>query len=186
MAAPRKENIKENILSAARTLLDSKAIADISLKDIADAAGISKGTLYYHYKTKGEIFFDLIDRHLDKQWRDFVSWTENKEKDTSIQRLAKYVLERNIADAGLRIQLFSEAQTGDAEIRKRLIKRYAEFEALISQKIAERTSLPADYLTWLILLASDGIIVQKAIQNEDFDADAFIKQSAELLQEVNK
>lgn len=186
MAAPRKENIKEIILDATRTLLQTHTLADLSLAQIAQAAGISKGTLYYHYKTKSEIFFDLTDRYLNEQWDDFISWTENKEKDTSIQRLVKYVVERNTAEAGLRMHLFCEAQLGDEALRQKLVRRYDEFQRLISSKIAERTDLPADFLTWLILLASDGIIVQEAIRNDSFERDNFISQSAKYLQSFGK
>lgn len=186
MAAPRKENIKEIILDATCGLLETQMLADISLAEIAKAAGISKGTLYYHYKTKGDIFFDITDRYLNEQWDDFIRWTENKEKDTSIQRLVKYVVERNTAEAGLRMHLFCEAQLGDEALRQKLVRRYAEFQELISGKIAERTDLPADFLTWLILLASDGIIVQEAIQNTQFDTESFIEQGAKLLEAFGK
>ncbi len=186
MAAPRKENIKEVILDATRMLLETHTLADLSLAQIASAAGISKGTLYYHYKTKGEIFFDLTDRYLKEQWDDFIRWTDNKEKDTSIQRLVKYVVERNTAEAGMRMHLFCEAQLGDEALRQKLVCRYKEFQQLISSRIAERTDLPADFLTWLILLASDGIIVQEAIRNEQFDTEAFIKQGANLLEAFGK
>ena len=47
MAAPRKDNIKEKILQATTELLKTTALAEISLAEIAAAAGISKGTLYY-------------------------------------------------------------------------------------------------------------------------------------------
>ena len=186
MAAPRKENIKEIILNATCALLEKQALADISLAQIAAAAGVSKGTLYYHYKTKGEIFFYITDRYLNEQMDDFVRWTENKEKDTSIQRLVKYVVERNIASAGLRMHLFYEAQLGDEALQSKLQERYSAFHRSISQKIAERTDFPADFLTWLILLASDGIIVQEAIKNEGFDANAFIQQGAKLLEALGK
>ena len=52
MAAPRNENIREKILSAAEDLLASEKMSDISLADIAKEAGVSKGTLYYYYKNK--------------------------------------------------------------------------------------------------------------------------------------
>ena len=52
MAAPRKDNIKEKILQATTELLKTTALAEISLAEIAAAAGISKGTLYYHYKMR--------------------------------------------------------------------------------------------------------------------------------------
>lgn len=186
MAAPRKENIKEVILNATCALLETQALADISLAQIAETAGVSKGTLYYHYKTKGEIFFDITDRYLNEQMEDFVRWTENKEKDTSIQRLVKYVVERNTSSAGLRMHLFYEAQLGDTALQSKLQERYSAFHQSISQKIAERTDFPADFLTWLILLASDGIIVQEAIKNESFDTNAFIQQGVKLLETLGK
>lgn len=186
MAAPRKENIRQLILDATCELLKTQALADISLAEIAKAAGISKGTLYYHYKTKGEIFFEITDRYLDEQWEDLIRWTENKDKDTSLNRLVKYVVERNIASAGLRMHLLSEAQLGDEVLRQRLITRYEEFQALISQKIAERTGIPADFLTWLILLLSDGLIVQEAIKSDALDREAFLHQGVRVLRELDR
>ncbi|MCI6770875.1 MAG: TetR/AcrR family transcriptional regulator [Oscillospiraceae bacterium] len=186
MAAPRKENIKEMVLDALLKLLETKSFNEISLAEVAKAAGISKGTLYYHYKTKGEIFFDLTDRYLSEQWDDLVRWTENKEKDTSIHRLVKYVVERNVAAASFRMQLYSEAQLGDAELKRKLSKRYDEFQKLISEKIAERTNIDPDFLTWLILLLSDGIIIQSAIGNTEFDTEKFILDGTRYLTEFSQ
>ena len=100
MAAPRNDNVKEKILDAATGLLDTQTFADISLAEIAAAAGVSKGTLYYYYKNKTDILFDLTNRYLDRQWYELIAWTENKDKDTSVHRLVKYVVERNTASAG--------------------------------------------------------------------------------------
>lgn len=186
MAAPRKDNVKLIILDATIKLLNDKALSDISLAEIATAAGISKGTLYYHYKTKTDILFDITDRYLNTQWDELISWTENKEKDTSVHRLVKYVVERNTASASIRIHLLNAAMLGDEDMRVKLIKRYREFEKLIAEKIAERAdTVSADYLTWLILLASDGLMIQKVLNNESFDSESFIKQSAEYIKELN-
>lgn len=184
MAAPRKENIKELILDSLISLLKTKSLNEISLAEVASNAGISKGTLYYHYKTKGEIFFDLTDRYLSEQWDELIAWTENKEKDTSIHRLIKYVVERNVQNASFRMQLYSEAQLGDNELKEKLAKRYDEFQRLICEKIAERTIFDADFLTWLILLLSDGIIIQSAIDNKNFDREKFIDDGIKYLTTV--
>ena len=98
-------------MDAAETLLQTDNLSDITLAEIAALAGVSKGTLYYHYKDKTEILFGLTDRYLDKQWDELVSWTENKEKDTSIHRLVKYVVERNVASAGIRLHLLNAAMS---------------------------------------------------------------------------
>lgn len=186
MAAPRKENIKEIVLDSLLKLLETKSFNEISLAEVAKTAGISKGTLYYHYKTKGEIFFDLTDRYLSEQWDDLIRWTENKEKDTSIHRLVKYVVERNVSNASFRMQLYSEAQLGDTELKKKLSNRYDEFQKLISEKIAERTNVDPDFLTWLILLLSDGIIIQSAIGNTEFDTEKFILDGTRYLTEFSR
>ena len=92
MAAPRKENIKDMIMDATEKLLDSQSLDDISLAQIATEAGISKGTLYYHYKTKEDILLAIADRHLEEQLDDFLIWVDNKNKNTSLHRMMKYVI----------------------------------------------------------------------------------------------
>ena len=184
MAAPRKDNIKEKILQATTELLKTTALADISLAEIAAAAGISKGTLYYHYKTKNEVFLDITQHFLDEQWEDLIRWTENKEKDTSLNRLG-YVAERDIASAGLRLQLLAEAQLGNETLRQNLTTLYQNFQGLIRRKIAERTALPADFLTWLLLLVCDGIIVQESIGNAAFDREAFLTEGIRYLRKLS-
>ena len=185
MAAPRKDNIKEKILQATTELLKTTALAEISLAEIAAAAGISKGTLYYHYKTKNEVFLDITQRFLDEQWEDLIRWTENKEKDTSLNRLVRYVAERDIASAGLRLQLLAEAQLGNEALRQKLTALYRNFQGLIRRKIAERTALPADFLTWLLLLVCDGIIVQESIGNAAFDREAFLTEGIRYLRKLS-
>lgn len=182
MAAPRKDNVKGIIIEATEGLLETKKLSDISLAEVAKAAGISKGTLYYHYKTKDEILFDITDKYLDEQWKNLIDWTEDENKDTSLHRLVKYVFERNISAAGMRIHLIYNAMLGNEEIRIRLIKRYSEFSDLISKKISERSDIiPAEFLTWLILLASDGLIIQKMLNNDALDTAKFIATCSEII-----
>ena len=58
---------------------------------------------------------------------------------------------RDITSAGLRLQLLAEAQLGNEALRQNLTTLYQNFQGLIRGKIAERTALPADFLTWLLL-----------------------------------
>ncbi len=179
MAAPRNEDIKSKIRTATKALMDKKMLADISLAEIAAEAGVSKGTLYYYYKTKNDILFDITDEYLEQQWRDLIVWTENPEKDTSLHRLVKYVIERSIASPPMRMHLLCDAITGNEEIRRKLLTRYGEFEKLIAEKIGERTDkLPPAYFSWLILFVSDGLFLQRLLGNPDMDIDEFIDITA--------
>ena len=52
MAAQRPENINEIILDTAEELLKVNSFSEVTLAKIAEKANISKGTLYYYYKSK--------------------------------------------------------------------------------------------------------------------------------------
>lgn len=181
MAAPRKDNVKNIIMDTTEKLLNEHSLDDISLATIAKESGISKGTLYYHYKVKEDILIDIADRYLDEQWNEFLAWTENKNKDTSLHRLIKYVIERNV-NFGPRIHLLYNSCIGNEEVREKIISRYLKFQKIISEKIAERTEkADADYIAWLILLVSDGLVIQHHMGNEHFNIDSFIKDTEEFV-----
>lgn len=52
---------REKIQTAAVALFARKGLAGTSVQEIADAAGISIGLLYRHYKTKEELFDEMVD-----------------------------------------------------------------------------------------------------------------------------
>lgn len=188
MAAPRKDNVKELILNAVETLLEHKKISDISLAEIARTAGISKGTLYYHYKNKNDVLCDLTDRYLEKQWNDLIVWTSDVSKDTSLHRLVKYVLERDISTVSMRLHFFYDAMLGNEEIREKLLSWYSRFAGLISEKLAERTTelVSPEYLSWLILLLSDGLFIHQTLDNTQLDVKRFIEQTAGYVKGLGK
>lgn len=184
MAAPRKENVKELITDATEKLLQTKSLSDISLAEIARHAGISKGTLYYHYKSKNDILFDITDKYLEEQFQDLLTWTEDATKDTSLHRLVKYVLERDVSTAGMRLHFYYETMLGNEKIREKLLNRYTQFAQVIAEKIAERTDkIPADYFAWMLLMLSDGLFIHQTIGNTRLDVSQFIKQTDEYLKE---
>ncbi|MEG0751731.1 MAG: TetR/AcrR family transcriptional regulator [Oscillospiraceae bacterium] len=184
MAAPRKDNVKTIIMDATERLMATTSLSGISLASIANEAGVSKGTLYYHYKAKDDILFDITDRYLDAQWDDLQRWTSDEHKDTSFSRLVRYVADRNVAFVETRMHLLYGAMLGNEALRDKLNRRYSEFASLLSEKIAQRTdTLPADYLAWLVLLACDGLIVQKALHG-DLSIGDFVDFSAECIKKL--
>jgi AcrR family transcriptional regulator len=56
---------KETILDTALTLFNKDGTANVSTNHIAEAAGISPGNLYYHFRNKEEIIRELFQRLSD-------------------------------------------------------------------------------------------------------------------------
>jgi len=182
MASPRNDNVKELILSATESLMESQKLSVISLAKIASAAGISKGTLYYHYKTKNSILLDIMDKYLDEQFHDLTVWTENIEKDTSIHRMVNYILERDIGTIHMRLHFFYDAMLGNEEIKEQLLIRYREFAHTIAEKIAKRTnSISPQYLSWFLLILSDGLFIHQTLDNPEVDIPQFILETARIV-----
>ena len=60
-----KEARKQQILTAARTLLFKKGIQATSINQIARTAELGVGTIYFYYQSKEEIFYSLQEEGLD-------------------------------------------------------------------------------------------------------------------------
>jgi AcrR family transcriptional regulator len=57
---PRRERTRAALLRAARDVFERDGYYPARLADITDAAGVSTGTLYNYYRSKEEIFRDVI------------------------------------------------------------------------------------------------------------------------------
>lgn len=55
------EQTKKDILHAATQIFSAKSVAKTTLEDIARAAGVTRGAIYWHFKNKKEIFDALYE-----------------------------------------------------------------------------------------------------------------------------
>jgi len=67
---PSKDDVvsafrRDQILTAAHAVFASRGFREATVGDIADAAGIAKGTLYLYFKSKDEIYWAALNRGLD-------------------------------------------------------------------------------------------------------------------------
>lgn len=65
------ENTKQFIRSEAYSLFAQKGYKDVTMKDICEKTGLSRGGLYRHYKSTGQIFLEIIHGFLDNQQHEF-------------------------------------------------------------------------------------------------------------------
>ncbi|WP_266206159.1 TetR/AcrR family transcriptional regulator [Pontibacter kalidii] len=65
----KDESIKAEILAEAQKLFIHYGWAKTTMEDIAKAAGKGKSTLYYYYKSKDEIFDEVVTKEMDEVFR---------------------------------------------------------------------------------------------------------------------
>jgi AcrR family transcriptional regulator len=56
--------LRDDILDEAIKIFSQKGYEATNMQDIADAVSMSRGPLYYHYKTKNELFTKTVERHM--------------------------------------------------------------------------------------------------------------------------
>ena len=70
--AARQEERAERILAAAEELLLRYGYNRVTIEDIAKRAGIGKGTIYLHWRTREALFGTLFLREVVALWRALI------------------------------------------------------------------------------------------------------------------
>ncbi len=74
----RGDRSRKKIMEAARGLFAAKGFAAVSMQDICGASGISRGGLYRHYASTGEVFAAIIQ---EEQALAYASLEDAKERN---------------------------------------------------------------------------------------------------------
>ena len=76
-AASRGEG-RERILDEARRLFLTHGYAETSMQEIADAVGMTKPALYYHFRDKQDLLLAVLSRELEEGHQAFVAILSSK------------------------------------------------------------------------------------------------------------
>jgi len=60
------------LLDATLEVLAERGYAASSIDEICERAGYSKGSLYWHFSSKDDLFFALLDERVDRPWREAI------------------------------------------------------------------------------------------------------------------
>jgi AcrR family transcriptional regulator len=133
---------REQILDSSLRLFSEKGFARTSVRDIAQAAGITDAAIYYHFASKRDLFDALIDE------RGFTAALENLERAEitvgpreAIPGIAQNALAFIYQNRDLMKVLMCEAMAGDAvatEEYQMLVERFRKGEARIMRYYAEQ------------------------------------------------
>ena len=92
----KKLQKRNSLLQTAFELFTTKGVGNTSISDIADRAGVAKGTFYLYFKDKIDIKNKLIGHKTEKLFEKAVEALENDPKDTFSDKVVFVV--NNIID----------------------------------------------------------------------------------------
>jgi AcrR family transcriptional regulator len=164
---------RERLLDAAEAEVAEHGYAGSSLQAIANRAGLTRGAVYWNFKSKPELFLALLDDRIDKPVRELMRLTEtapaNQPTAASIsQGLARLIAER----APLIMLLFEHwaAAVRDPTLRDAFNERQQRLRTALAQALEARhattgvpLTFPADRLATAVLALAHGIAMSKLI-----------------------
>ena len=190
-----KQKKRQEIMEAAIAVFSRTGYHRAKIKDIADEAGVGKGTVYEYFETKEDLFLQagefLFAKYVEAQKMSMDAVADPKEK---IRTLIATTLENAVIWTGmmyLTIDIWSEMDRKGEEDKLRLLVKnmVASMADMFSQYIREGQTqgafkpLDARLMSHIVLASLDGLVFQLLINREAFDTKAMGDALTEILLE---
>src|SRR4051812_413020 len=108
---------KEQLLDAAESVLLERGLSATTVADVAQTAGVAKGTMYLQFESKAELLAGLRARYVDRLTDAALA---PEDVDVSVQqlvhRLVTGLFDFSVADGRLHHLLFHEAGFSEADV----------------------------------------------------------------------
>jgi AcrR family transcriptional regulator len=180
------------ILSAAERIFAERGYFHARMDDIAEAAELAKGTLYYYFKSKDEIFVHLLERESRKIHEELQRRISGGESFLEILEVwIEFYLEYFENNPGF-LRMFLPCMSGlirfeDESARRRLIQNAEQGRALrdmLKKKIArERVPFSLDEILKFLKTLQIGMGV-KLLKGDKADARAAGRFFLEIMKRV--
>lgn len=183
MAKPNVIN-KEELIKSAKECLVSNGIDKFTLRAVAELAGVTQGTIYYHFKTKEQLLLDIVQDICESSWSEIS------------QQSNQYIISQAIASAQSRCSYDSfyhnlfftlvVSSLSNEKIRGQLGELIqSENNAMTKNLLNLWSKSPFDGVsleTWGIIINSivDGIAMQALVQ-KDFPVTKTYEELERLL-----
>ena len=172
---------KRKLYEIAEKLFTERDFAAVSVEDITDAAGITKGAFYVHFESKDALIALLIADYTARADTDYTAFLETLPADTHVSGVLLALTEK-IADviAGTIgcenmkkiYQMMLAGSVGTEAVRSYGRELYLLFQGVLEGGIRRgeiKSTLPVDMIARHFVMAIRGASYEWCIRYPDFD-----------------
>lgn len=181
MAETRKDpKLKEHILTTSLDLMSRKGVAGTTLKQVAESCGISRGTLYYYYKSKDDLILDINKWNMDRLTGTLFGLLDSYMKEG--REPSQIVLEvfRAVGGAEMRgrmhLYLINEAISRNPDLTERLRESYRNWFQILEEAFTKILPENADRQAVArgLVAALDGMVIQNILSLDDIPLERIV------------
>ena len=182
---PRKgePSARDVLMSSAATLIAERGYSGASVDSIVETAGLSKGTFYWHFESKEELFLALIEERIDRPVRSLIEITRTAPAETA----AAPTVSRGLADlfAGRRellvlVQEYWAVALRSGPVRRRYRARQNALTKTLAEALEARhhetgvpLTLPAESLATAFIALAQGLAIEAALRPDATDRELY-------------
>jgi TetR/AcrR family fatty acid metabolism transcriptional regulator len=133
-----KELTRERILEAAEKLFAEKGFHETAMDEIVRAANVSKGGVYFHFPSKEELFFALLDKLADALQREVQREIARRRGAVAkIQGALEVVLRTLTSQRHLAQIILRQGHGLGPSFERKRLEIYSRFARLIKENLDE-------------------------------------------------
>jgi AcrR family transcriptional regulator len=180
------QGTKERILDQSMRLFLAKGYHGTSINDITQAAGLTKGALYWHFRSKEDLLKRIMEEY-EKKFLDRLINAVGEVKGGVFDKFDKYLRynaafayynrELGVSFTTLAAELVGAHHEIETEIR-RIYKKYQKFlSGLIVQGKKEkifRKEIDGNLGALIIIAFHDGVLLQWSMNRDEIDGEAYM------------
>jgi AcrR family transcriptional regulator len=193
MGEPKTSDVKEKVIRESTKLFLANGFRGTSVKEITEAAGIGRGTLYWYFKSKDEIV-ETILRKFEGEFVDGLIKTVNSCEGNFVAKYKafhKFATEfaRDNRDLSLAFNaLLNEIVGSNTEAEKMVRTIYEKYRRFIEEMLEDgkgdgtvSKNVDSALYAHVVIASHTGMLVQWFVNGEFLNVGAFVKTFRDLL-----
>jgi AcrR family transcriptional regulator len=190
---PKGSDVKEAIIRESTRLFLANGFRGTSVKEITEAAGIGRGTLYWYFKSKDEILITVFRKFENELLDQLTEAVQRREGDfvAKYKVFHKFTTEfaRDNRDLSLAFNTLLNEMAGTHTEAEKVSKAvYEKFRRILEGILEEgkkggsvKKDVDPVLYAHVIIATHTGMLVQWLVNGESFDDRAFVKATRDVI-----
>ena len=186
------QDSRDEILKAAMHLFANRGFHETSMSEVAREAHVSKALIFWHFKTKEELFVAVLNRLLEPYFIDFAEEAGVLDERAQIKKLVEFYLDF-VRDNASSVRFFLAQMLHDQRfsesLNEQVLKIYSGYRGMLVELIARAQQKGLCTLRFtpqaaagFLLSALNGILIEHLFMaNNPLDSEEAVAMVSEWL-----
>jgi AcrR family transcriptional regulator len=174
---------RARLLEVAAAVFAERGYRTATVDEIVARAGLSKGTFYWHFDSKDQLFQELLDERIDRPARALMEVTRSAPAEEAtapvVSRGVAAMLEQE-REVVLLLHEYWSAAVRDERLRARYIERQKALRETLAEALAARHArtgvplgIPAEALATAFIALAEGLSLEALIDPDSVSAELY-------------